>query len=130
MIIDKNIVILFGFSFMAGLFNALMDTIRYHHHYWIFYKIWEWNENVYWWLESEYKPGRKFYLWFLWDGWHCFKTLMIASLMAGFYFAHDKWSFLIFVIGWGLGFNMVFEGFRIGHEMHRRLAKKHAEARA
>ncbi len=128
MIIDKNIVLLFGFSFMAGLFNALMDTIRYHHHYLIFYKIWEWNEKIYWWLESEYRPGRKFYLWFLWDGRHLFKTLMLVSLISAFIFAKTPFSFFIFAVGWGFGFNLIFEGLRLGQNLHRRLAKKRAEA--
>ena len=101
----------FIFSLLAGICNAAMDTILFHPHYEIFYWLYRKNEKLYRWVMGDKKHGR-FFTWFLWDGWHCAKTAMLLFVAAAILGGSSWKAAAIFLLGWGIGFNGLFEGLR------------------
>lgn len=106
------------FSFLAGVMNALMDTIKHHWgRTWISGWLWKHWEAGYWWMNPDAWRHRKrqywifpaWMVWFLWDGWHAAKTLMMISLALAIYFCPgDIVAASIFIVTWGLAFNLFY----------------------
>ena len=108
-----NHIIIYSLVFIAGLFNAIMDTLKDHYSS----SIW-WNKIPFWQTQQD-ANGKKF-LGMVWDAWHIAKTAWILLMMTDIwlvsYLKVDvKWweiftlYFLAHGGGFNLGYNILFK---------------------
>jgi len=103
---------IFILIFLAGVFNAVQDTIAHHFESSIFNRI----KSERWkrWFKSDWqdKPSHPF--WFLWDAWHFFKTLeRICYLIIIFLITGNWFVALGCLVFLGFGFNLFYHHFLI-----------------
>ena len=104
-----NHIIIYSLVFVAGLFNAAMDTLKDHYSS----SIW-WDKTVFWPTQKD-ANGNKF-LGMVWDGWHIAKTAMLLLLLFAVALNKDLYWWEYFTLyffawggGFGLGYNWLFK---------------------
>lgn len=93
--------------FLAGIFNAIQDTIRHHWDTSIFTRI----KSLFWfrWFRSDWRDKPKHSIWFLWDAWHFFKSLERICYLTIIFLLSGNW-FITFgcLVCLGIGFNLFY----------------------
>jgi hypothetical protein len=116
---------------LAGLSEAIMDTLQFHYEKSIFSKFnnqYFWNPNISWKnkylnkdpLQGRLFPGSTSLFVFLTDGWHLFKSIRTLSLFLGLFilsiigtFTKILVFFIIARVVFGLVFTLFFSHFLI-----------------
>lgn len=93
---------------VSGISKAVCDTIRYHWDRSKFNKIR--NKRIWIWFKSDYENRPNHPVWFLWDAWHFFNSLMLYSLLFAF---NSWWMALIWAVVIGIVFTIFFHKFFI-----------------
>ena len=110
LVVMVEIITLF---FLAGMFNAAQDTIVHHWDTSIFARIK--SEGWRTWFKSHWRDKPSHKIWFLWDAWHCFKSLEKLCYVLIVYFNLGLTIAFISVVALGLGFNLFYEKILINH---------------
>lgn len=96
----------------AAMFNAVMDTIRFHHYSWIFSlaeKLCGARGKA--WLRAVWIPSWRAGTHWIWpsDGWHVSKLLMLSLIATSFLFVAPNLIYIIvFFTVWGVSFTFFF----------------------